>query len=149
MPGLSPPSATSAKPVVIAIAENSGTTAKSAKVATPPIIIGASDGFPKANTQPPVRSFSVFETRAVEGDTWERLSYRHYGDVRLAAALKEFTRNYAMVDARLRQDGIVRPGDRIYIPNLKLLMEEYRSYIHSDAPKAPSPGGGGATGSLR
>jgi hypothetical protein len=127
--------------VAIAIAESSGGTSKTAKVATPPIVIGASDGLPKVNQQPPVRSFSVFETRAVEGDTWDRLSYRHYGDVRVAAALKEFTRNYPMVDPRLRQDGVVRPGDRIFIPNLKLLMERYSSYIRSDSPKPPSPGG--------
>jgi len=111
------------------------------KATTVPVVIGANAARPSASQLPPVQRYSVFETRAVADDTWERLSHRHYGDARLAPALREFNRNYSFAEPRLKQDGVVRVGDLVFIPSLKLLLERYKHLVREDVPAVPVPPG--------
>jgi hypothetical protein len=64
----------------------------------------------------------LVETYACKtGDSWEKLSKEKYGDETAAAALREFNQNYPRAEGLIRAKGEIAPGEKVYIPPLKVL----------------------------
>ncbi len=72
--------------------------------------------------QPRTEVYDVKKYTCQADDTWEKLSKAHYGDETAAAALREFNRQHARADDRVRADGSLPPGATVYIPQLRVLQ---------------------------
>jgi hypothetical protein len=55
------------------------------------------------------------------GDTWEKLSEKHYGEKDAAEALKEYNRNDPRAAGAILSSGTIASGEKVYIPPLKVL----------------------------
>ncbi|MGL4549679.1 MAG: hypothetical protein ACRC33_00720, partial [Gemmataceae bacterium] len=109
------------------------TPAETPKPAATPIVVGPSAGMPAPPGPPAVERYRLHAVAAVQGESWMSFSRKFYGDARCADALREFNRNYGFAAPRLRQDGVIIPGDTVHIPPLALLLERHRSLIRDDA----------------
>jgi hypothetical protein len=110
------------------------------KLTTAPLRAGgAQPAFrPSSATAPRTKRYDTEIHECQAEDTWEKLSTRYYGDDRCAAALRAFNRNCPWTTTLAKRDGLLAPGEKIHIPPLKVLEEEYDSLIRA-APAAPVP----------
>jgi hypothetical protein len=124
-PGGSPPPPTGSQP----------------KLKTEPIRYNPSANFQRVSTAAPRTeryAVTVYQVRA--GDTWDKISSHEYGTERCAEALREFNRQYPQTSDQLKQHGQLVPGDRIYLPPLKVLEDKHRALIRPyEQPAARTP----------
>jgi hypothetical protein len=106
---------------------------------------GGPASLPGVILQAPRTERYLVETHACKaGDSWEALSKEKYGDATAAAALREFNQNYPRADGLIRAKGEIAPGEKVYIPPLKVL-ERHGLKLGSAPAK---PGSAAATSTL-
>ncbi len=76
---------------------------------------------PPASSAPRVERYTVTIYTCQPGDTWEKVSKDHYMTEQAAAALREYNRNDPRASASLLEGGTITAGDKVYIPQLKIL----------------------------
>jgi hypothetical protein len=99
-------------------------------------------------TQPRVDRYTVESHDCVAEDTWEKLAKEKYGHENAAPALREFNRNYFRATDRLRKEGTMAPGEKVFIPPVSVL--ERHGYLVAPpapmaTPSAPTSGAGSAS----
>jgi hypothetical protein len=71
------------------------------------------------------------------GDTFEKISAEHYqGRADYAEALKLYNRNHPRASDVMRQQGVLTPGETVYIPPVFILEQRHGSAIPGAAPGA-------------
>jgi hypothetical protein len=107
---------------------------------TEPIRVDSSSTFRRVSAPAPrTQRYDVHVYSALGEDTWEKISRKEYGDERCADALREFNRQYPQASERLRNHGQLAPGERVYIPPLKVLMDKHQALIRQPERPAASP----------
>jgi hypothetical protein len=78
---------------------------------------------------------------AVAEDTWEKLARDKYSDERAAVALREYNRSHPRASDQMRTEGRLAPGERVAIPDLRVL-EEQQGLVLPAAASSPARGSG-------
>lgn len=67
------------------------------------------------------------------GDTWEQLSKQFYMTDRYAKALQRHNQNHARASERMKDNGQLAQGERIFVPQAYVLAERYADAIPKPA----------------
>ena len=106
--------------------------------ATPPI--AARPRNPSAPTDKLVDSWDEKVHVWTKGDSFAALSQGAYSTEDYAAALQMYNRNHPRASASLRRDGTVAEGDKIYIPEQRILEKRHADVIAKPKPKTEGAG---------
>jgi MraZ protein len=125
----------------------------SATTTPPPLIVAPAVGIEKHERgvkppEPPVPLVQGIPPQAIlnverqpviqAGDTYQSLARKFYGSENYAAALEQHNRTHEDASPDLR-DGRLKPGDRIYIPIDKTLLETRYPDKMATSPEGPPP----------
>jgi hypothetical protein len=95
----------------------------------PPPLAATPDTPRQASTGASVTVYDEQDYSCRAGDTWEQLSKQFYMTDRYAKALQRHNQNHARASERMKDNGQLAQGERIFVPQAYVLLERYADAI--------------------
>jgi hypothetical protein len=108
-------------------------------ISTPPPLAAGTQPLRPITPGASVDSWDERVETARPGDDFRSLSKQYYNSEDFADALLQYNRNHPRAGDALRTDGVLRAGDRVYIPSSEVLKQR-----HPASMGRPKPFGAGA-----